>query len=104
MVVDRSSPGWWRGNPAFAAYAGARPAHYYAPGYGYYPVPRGYIGRPFVAGVVLPAAMRRYVVVQPAVYGLAVPAPGYGWYYAGSSFVLIDTDSGMIVQSVVGGW
>nr|WP_246544085.1 RcnB family protein [Novosphingobium profundi] len=48
--------------------------------------------------------MRRYVVVNPAGYGLAPPPPGYGWYFAGTNFVLIRQSSGVIVQSVAGGW
>lgn len=104
VVVDRSRPGWWRGNPAFVGYAGPRAGYYFAPGHGYYAVPRGYYGRPFVAGAVIPVPMRRYVVVQPAMYGLA-PAPvGYGWYYAGTSLVLASIATGVIVQSIAGGW
>ncbi|WP_260927632.1 RcnB family protein [Novosphingobium sp. 9] len=104
VVVDRGHPGWWRGTPAFAAFYGPRPGYYYAPGYGYYPVPVGYAGRAFAVGVVLPMPMRSYVVVEPAAYGLA-PAPmGYGWYFAGSSFVMASTAHGTIVRVVAGGW
>lgn len=104
VVIDRSRPGWWRGRPGFVGYAGPRPGYYFAPGYGYYVIPRGYVGRPFVAGVVLPPPMRTYVVVSPAMYGLA-PAPvGYSWYYAGTGMVLVAISTGIIVQSVAGGW
>lgn len=104
VVIDRSRPGWWRGNPAFVGYIGPRPGYYFAPGYGYYPVPRGYTGRVFVVGTVVPPPMRTYVVVRPTVYGLRPPPPGYRWYYAGTSFVLAATSNGVIVQAVVGGW
>ncbi len=104
IVIDRSRPGWWRGNPVFVGYAGPRPGYYFAPGHGYYVIPRGYYGRPFVAGVVIPPPMRRYVVIQPAVYGLAPPPPGYAWFYAGTSLVLAAVATGVIVQSVAGGW
>jgi Ni/Co efflux regulator RcnB len=104
VVIDRGRPGWWRGNPVFVGYAGPRPGYYFAPGHGYYVIPPGYYGRPFVAGVVIPPPMRRYVVVQPALYGLAPPPPGYAWYYAGTSLVLAAVATGMIVQSVAGGW
>ncbi|GEM_PF-2039891 len=104
IIIDRSRPGWWRDNPAFVGYVGPRPGYYFAPGHGYYVVPPGYYGRPFVAGVVIPLPMRRYVVIQPALYGLAPPPPGYAWYYAGTSLVLAATTTGMIVQSVAGGW
>ena len=104
VVIDRSYPRWWVGHTGFVAYVGPRPGYYYAPGYGYYRIPVGWVGRPFVVGVVLPAPLRRYPIVTPAIYGLR-PAPvGYTWFYAGSSFVLASGTSGVIVQSVVGGW
>ena len=104
VVIDRSRPGWWRGQPTFVGYTGPRRGYYFAPGYGYYAVPHGYVGRPFVAGVVLPVPMRTYVVVRPAIYGLAPAPAGYAWYYAGSGMVLAAIATGMIVQSVAGGW
>lgn len=103
-VVDRGQPGWWHGQAAFVGYAGPRTGYYFAPGYGYYPIPRGYAHTTWVVGVTLPPPMRTYVVVQPAAYGLAVPPPGYNWYYAGTNFVLVSVKSGVIVQSVAGGW
>lgn len=104
VVVDRSRPGWWRGDPRFGAYYGPRPGYYFAPGYGYYPMPRGYRAAGFVAGVMLPVPMRSYVVVEPAVYGLRLPPPGHRWYYAGNGFVLASVATGMIVQAIAGGW
>lgn len=103
VVVDRGRPGWWYGNPAFAGYAGPRPGYYFAPGYGYYAVPRGYAGRPFVVGATLPVAMRAYAVPDPGWYGLRPAPPGYAWYYAGTSLVLAAAN-GAIIQSVAGGW
>lgn len=104
VVVDRGRAGWWHGNPAFAAYVGPRGGYYYAPGYGYYAIPRGYARTTWVVGGTLPSTMRRYVVVNPAVYGLRLPPPGFGWYYAGTNFVLVSRSRGVIVQSVAGGW
>jgi Ni/Co efflux regulator RcnB len=104
VVVDRSRGGWWRGDPGFYDYRGERPGFYFAPGYGYYAIPRGYADRAFVAGVALPIPMRRYGVAEPDVYGLRPPPRGYGWYYAGSSFVLASVATGMIVQAIAGGW
>ena len=104
VVVDRSRGGWWRGDPGFYDYRGERPGFYFAPGYGYYAIPRGYADRPFVAGVALPIPMRRYGVAEPGVYGLRPPPRGYGWYYAGNSFVLASVATGMIVQAIAGGW
>lgn len=103
-VVDRGRPGWWHGHPHFVGYVGPRPGHYYAPGYGYYAVPRGYARSIWVVGGTLPPVMRSYVVVSPAIYGLAPAPAGYGWYYAGTNIVLAALATGVIVQSVAGGW
>ncbi|WP_343698971.1 RcnB family protein [Caulobacter sp.] len=104
VVVDRGQPGWWRGHPGFVSYVGPRPGYYYAPGYGYYAIPRGYTRTTWVVGATLPPMMRSYVVISPAVYGLA-PAPvGCGWYYAGANIVLVRLSTGVIIQSVAGGW
>lgn len=104
VVVDRARPGWWRGRPDFVLYAGPRRGYYFAPGYGYYLPPRGFYGRRWVVGVALPVPMRRYVVVDPIVYGLRVPPPGYRWYYAGDRIVLAAIATGIIMESVAGGW
>lgn len=103
-VVDRSRPGWWHGLSAFVGYSGARPGHYFAPGYGYYPIPHGYTRSVWVVGTPFPATMRRYVVINPVGYGLTPAPAGYGWYYAGTNFVLIALATGVIAQSVAGGW
>jgi hypothetical protein len=104
IVVERSRPGWWRGRPGFTIYAGPRRGYYYAPGYGYYLPPRGLYGRRWTVGVTLPIPMRRYVVVDPLGYGLRVPPPGYRWYYAGNRIVLAAIATGIIMETVAGGW
>jgi Ni/Co efflux regulator RcnB len=103
-VVDRGRPGWWHGHSAFVGYTGARSGYYFAPGYGYYPIPHGYGRTTWVVGGTLPVAMRRYVVVQPTSFGLVAAPAGYGWYYAGTNFVLVALATGVIAQSVAGGW
>jgi Ni/Co efflux regulator RcnB len=104
VVVDRARPGWWRGRPDFVVYSGPRHGYYFAPGYGYYLPPRGLYGRRWVVGVALPVPMRRYVVVDPAIYGLRLPPAGYRWYYAGDRIVLAAIATGVIIESGVGGW
>ncbi len=104
VVINRSAPHWWVGQSAFVAYTGPRVGFYFAPGYGYYRVPAGYYGRPFVVGVVLPPAMRGYRVVSPALYGLAPPPAGCDWFFAASGFVLVSKSQWTIVRSVSGGW
>ncbi|PNU05590.1 hypothetical protein A8V01_15630 [Novosphingobium guangzhouense] len=104
VIIDRSRPGWWRGNTLFVAYTGPRAGYYFAPGYGYYAVPRAYFGRNFVVGAVVPLPMRSYVIVTPAIYGLRPAPPNYRWYYAGPNIVLAHVSTGVIIQSVAGGW
>lgn len=104
VVVDRTQPGWWRGRLDFVVYTGPRRGYYFAPGYGYYLPPRGFYSRRWVVGAVLPPPMRRYVVVHPIVYGLRVPPLGYRWYYAGDRIVLAAIATGIIMESVTGGW
>jgi len=95
---DRSNPRWWRGRPEFIAYVGPRPGYFFAPGYGYYPVRRAYIRRAWVAGVPVPFAMRRYVVLDPGFYGLAPARPGYRWIYIDNNIALVRDLTGVIVR------
>ncbi|MHA3790583.1 RcnB family protein [Sphingomonas sp. YL-JM2C] len=104
VTVDRGRPGWWRGHAAFASYAGPRAGYFFAPGYGYHPVPAGYAAAAFRAGATLPPPMRSYVVVTPAAFGLAPPPPSYSWFFVGSNIVLASPATGVIVRSVPGGW
>lgn len=104
VVVDRSRPGWWRGQADFVAYSGPRAGFAYAPGYGYYAVTYSPPGGVWVVGTPFPASLRRYVVVTPTLYGLP-PAPvGYGWYYAGNNFVMVRHSTGVVTRTVAGGW
>lgn len=103
-VIDRGRPGWWYGQPGFEGYHGPRAGQWYAPGYGYYAAARVHHGTRWVVGGTLPASMRRYVVVSPAIYGLTPAAVGYGWFFAGTNIVLVRVSTGVIVQSVAGGW
>lgn len=104
VIMDRSRANWWRDHRLFSNYRGPRRGHFYAPGYGYYPVPKGYSGRSFVAGAVVPDEMRRFVVTDPAAFGVT-PAPrGHAWIFAGNNIALMENATGVIVRSVPGGW
>lgn len=93
------NPNWWRGHPDFVGYVGVRRGYYFAPGYGYYPVPAAYYGRTWAVGTTLPVALRRYYVVNPAFYGLAVAPAGHAWIYANGHVVLASRTTGVIVRT-----
>jgi Ni/Co efflux regulator RcnB len=57
-----------------------------------------------IVGGTLPLSMRHYVVVNPVGYGLSPAPTGHIWCYAGTNFVLISRNTGVIIQSVAGGW
>lgn len=87
----------WRAAPP-PGYVGVRRGYFFAPGYGYYPVPRTYWGVRWNVGVVVPVPLRRYYVVEPAVYGLAVAPRGYLWIHLDSRAALVSVDTGVIVR------
>jgi Ni/Co efflux regulator RcnB len=101
-VFSRSNPNWWRGRPEFRGYNGARNGYWFFPSYGYIrPEPRFY-GYSWRNGDFVPPLYRQYVVVDPFLYGLDWPPPGYQWVYIGNSIVLMDRITGRIVQVAVG--
>lgn len=87
----------WRGRPEWRDYRGARSGYWYAPGYGYRPVMRGYTWR---QGAYVPRAYRTYYVQDPYYYGLRAPPPGHRWVYADGNFVLMALASGLIASVV----
>lgn len=101
---DRHHSGWWRGHPWFATYRGPRRGYYFAPGHGYYAVPRAYWGRHWAVGVVVPPPLRRYTVVDLRFYRLAAPPRGHIWVYLNNNIVLIRVSSGAIVRVVDHVW
>lgn len=88
----------WRRIPPPRDYGGPRRGYYFAPGYGYYPVPARYWGYRWGVGVVVPVPMRRYVIVTPGAYGLAPPPPGFGWVYLDTRVALVRLNTGVIVR------
>lgn len=87
---SRSDRDWWRGRSDFRGYTGVRAGFWFAPSYGYYPVDPVYFGRTWRVGDYVPGAYRRYVVLDPFVYGLDWPPPGFDWIYLGNDIVLMD--------------
>ena len=90
--------GWWRERRGFEAYEGRRDGFWFAPGYGYYrPDPRWY-GFNWYVGFTVPFELRSYYVSDPYDYGLP-PAPyGCEWIFLGNQLVLINMETGQIVQ------
>jgi Ni/Co efflux regulator RcnB len=94
---DRHRPDSWRGRSEWRDYRGARAGYWYAPGYGYRPVVRGYAWR---RGAYVPRTYRGYYVQDPYFYGLR-PAPyGYRWVYADGNFVLMALATGLIAEVI----
>jgi Ni/Co efflux regulator RcnB len=95
---SRLSGDWWRGRRGFEGYAGHRSGFWFAPGWGYYQVDPRWYGYDWEVGAVVPYELRSYYVSDPEDYGLP-PAPyGAAWVFLGDQIVLIDLQSGDIIQ------
>ena len=77
---------------------------YFAPGYGYYNVPRQYYGRSYRIGDYLPNVFWRYRVHDWAWYGLPAPPPGCAWVYVDNNIYLVDLFDGYIIDSANQVW
>ncbi|MFK0299330.1 RcnB family protein [Brevundimonas sp. NPDC090276] len=77
---------------------------YFAPGYGYYSVPRSYWNRQYYVGQYLPDIFWRYQVNDWRTYGLGYPPPGTRWVYVDNSIYLIDEYDGYIIEVVRDAW
>ncbi|HKP79430.1 MAG TPA: RcnB family protein [Phenylobacterium sp.] len=98
---NRARAETWRNRAEWRSYRGARPGYWYAPGYGYQRVVRGYSWR---RGAYVPAAYRRYYVQDPYFYGLRPPPPGQRWVYADGNFVLMSIATGLIADVLLRGY
>lgn len=95
---------WWRSDRRFSGWSGARIGFYFAPGYGYYSVPRTYYGRQYYAGDFLPSIFWRYSVNDYRTYGLGYPPEGTRWVYVDNSIYLIDDYDGYIIDVIRNAW
>jgi Ni/Co efflux regulator RcnB len=95
---DRHRADSWRGRPEWRGYAGVRSGYWYAPGYGYRPVSRGYVYR---SGGYVPVTYRRYYVEDYGYYGLRAPPRGYRWVYADGNFVMMAVATGLIASVIL---
>ena len=100
-----SSPSdWWRNDSRFRGWNGVRLGFYFAPGYGYYSVPRTYWNRQYQVGQYLPEVFWRYQVNDWRTYGLGYPPPGTRWVYVDNTIYLIDDYDGYIIDVVRDAW
>lgn len=97
-------PDWWRSDNRFRSWSGARIGFYFAPGYGYYSVPRSYYGRQYYVGDFLPSIFWRYSVNDYRTYGLGYPPEGTRWVYVDNAIYLIDQYDGYIVDVIRDAW
>jgi Ni/Co efflux regulator RcnB len=95
---------WWRNDNRFRGWNGVRFGFYFAPGYGYYSVPRNYYGQTFYEGQYLPSIFWRYSVDDYRTYGLGYPPEGTRWVYVDNSIYLIDAYDGYIIDVIRNAW
>jgi len=95
---------WWRGNDAFRNYSGVRLNFFFAPGYGYYNVPRQYRQRSWHEGDYLPRYFMRYVVNDYRSYGLPRPPYNCRWIWVNNSILLVDRSDRYILDEVSDIW
>lgn len=95
---------WWRNDRRFRGWSGVRIGFYFAPGYGYYSVPRNYYGQRWYAGQYLPSIFWRYQLNDWRTYGLGYPPVGTRWVYVDNSIYLIDEYDGYIMDVIRDFW
>ena len=97
-------PNWWRGNNAFRNYTGVRLNFYFAPGFGYYGVPRQYWQHSWHPGEYLPRYFMRIVVSDYRSYGLPSPPYNCRWIWVNNSILLVDRSDRYILEEVSNIW
>ena len=100
---DRRS-NWWRSDRRFNGWSGVRLGFYFAPGYGYYNVPRRYYGQAFHVGQYLPSTFWRYRLDDHRTFGLGYPPAGTRWVYVDNAIYLIDDYDGYIIEVIRNAW
>ena len=77
---------------------------YFAPGWGYYSVPRSYWNQTWREGQYLPDIFWRYRLDDWRTYGLGYPPAGTRWVYVDNSIYLIDERDGYIIEVIRDAW
>lgn len=101
---SRHHRNWWRNHRWFRGWNGVRIGFYFAPGYGYYSVPRSYWRRNYYEGQYLPSIFWRYRVIDPYYYGLPPAPPGCAWVYVDNNILLVDLYDGYIIEVISQAW
>jgi Ni/Co efflux regulator RcnB len=89
---------WWRSHRGFEHYRGHRSGFWFAPGFGYYQVDPQWYDYDWEVGAEVPYSLRSYYVSDPYDYGLPQAPYGCAWIFLGDEIVLIDLQSGEIIQ------
>jgi hypothetical protein len=95
---------WWRNDRGFRGYNGFRFGFYFAPGHGYYSVPRNYWGQRWYPGDYLPSVFWRYQLNDWRTFGLGFPPPGTQWVAVDNHIYLIDSYDGYIIEVIFDAW
>jgi Ni/Co efflux regulator RcnB len=95
---------WWRNDHRFRSYTGFRIGFYFAPGYGYYSVPRSYWGQRWTVGDYLPSLFWRYQLDDWRTFGLGYPPAGTRWVVVDNQIYLIDQYDGYIIDVIYDAW
>lgn len=95
---------WWRHDRRWRDYSGIRYGFYFAPGYGYYSVPRSYYGQRWYVGDYLPSIFWRYQLNDWRTYGLGYPPVGTRWVLVDNQIYLIDEIDGYIIEVIYDAW
>jgi len=100
----RHGHGWWRNDRRWRGYSGIRFGFYFAPGYGYYNVPRQYWHQRWSVGEYLPSIFWRYQLDDWRTYGLGYPPEGTRWVLVDNHIYLIDQYDGYIIDVIYDAW
>ena len=94
---------WWRTDPGFRGYAGARAGFFFIPERGYVAAPPAYERHYWPPGDVLPSWYWSYEIGDYQRYDLPTPPDGCRWVWVDDDVALIDGD-GYILDVVRNVW
>ena len=92
----------WHGDSRFNGYGGVHVGFYFAPGRGYYHVPQQWYGHHWGRGEFLPRFFFSYRIYDPDYYDLPYPPYGCAWMFVGEDAVLVNLDTGEVIDVIYG--